>query len=168
MLEGRSPVLARKKGRSAMTNGTILPGVDGRSTWARRLRDLVTLHVADLGGDENVSEAERAIIRRAATLICELERMEAGFAVADGADDAALEVYQRAANSMRRLLEAVGLQRRARDVTPTLGQYLTARATAAGNGGPAGESNASGPSPASADAENHTSEANSGNLDGAE
>jgi hypothetical protein len=31
---------------------------------------------------------------------------------------------QRTANSMRRLLEALGIQRRPRDVTPTLDQYL--------------------------------------------
>ena len=38
---------------------------------------------ADLGGDQNISEAERAIIRRAA--ITELERMEKDFARSDGA-----------------------------------------------------------------------------------
>jgi hypothetical protein len=87
---------------------------------------LISLHVNDLGGDSNVSEGERAIIRRAATLIVELERMERNFALAEGADILTLEVYQRAANSMRRLLEAVGLQRRSRDVTPSLSEYLEA------------------------------------------
>jgi hypothetical protein len=40
---------------------------------------------ADLGGDQNISEAERAIIRRAAVIITELERMEKDFARSDGA-----------------------------------------------------------------------------------
>jgi hypothetical protein len=40
---------------------------------------------ADLGGDQNISEAERAIIRRAAVIITELERMEKNFARSDGA-----------------------------------------------------------------------------------
>jgi hypothetical protein len=58
-------------------------------------------------------------------LIAEIERLEAGFALNAGAPDLpTLDAYQRAANTLRRLLEAVGLQRRARDVTPALGDYL--------------------------------------------
>jgi hypothetical protein len=115
--------------RSAVTNRTaILPGVDGRSTWVRRLRDLIELHVADLGGVDRASEAEYSIIRRAATLTVELERLELRFAQADLAGEAPsapdLELYQRTANSLRRLLEAVGLKRVAKDVTPPLHTYL--------------------------------------------
>jgi hypothetical protein len=120
--------LGARRNRSQVTNGRLLPNVDGRSTWARRCRDLIGLHVADKGGDASVSEAERAIIRRAAVLITELEIMEARFAVSDGASDIAeLDAYQRAANSLRRLLESVGIQRRARDVTPTIETYLGAK-----------------------------------------
>jgi len=35
-------------------------------------------------------------------------------------------LYQRTSNSLRRLLEAVGLERRARDITPNLRDYLKA------------------------------------------
>jgi hypothetical protein len=35
-----------------------------------------------------------------------------------------LDLYQRTAGGLRRLLEAIGIQRRPRDVTPTLDQYL--------------------------------------------
>ena len=95
--------------------------------------------------------------------------MEGDFARSEGAPGLAeLETYQPMANTMRRLLEAVGLQRRPRDVTPILGQYLTARATVAGNGELAGESNAAGPGPASADDGNRNSEVNAINLDRAE
>jgi len=53
--------------------------------------------------------------------------MEREFALANGAPDlATLEAYQRACNTMRRLFEAVGFQRRSRDVTPTLSEYLRA------------------------------------------
>jgi hypothetical protein len=107
----------------------MLPGVDGRSTWVRRLRDLIALHLSDLGGDNAVSEAERSIVRRCATLTVELERMETVFALAGEASPEQIDLYQRSANSLRRLLEAVGLQRRARDVTPTLRQLLMAEAT---------------------------------------
>lgn len=115
----------KSKGRSRISNGSaVLPGVDGRGTWARRLRDLIGLHLSDLGGDDAVSEAEGSIIRRAAALTVELERMEVVFAVAGEASREQIDLYQRTANSLRRLLEAVGLQRRPRDVTLTLGQVL--------------------------------------------
>jgi hypothetical protein len=72
---------ARLKGRSKITNnGTLLPNVDGRSIWAGRLRDLIQLHVADYGGAENMSEAERSSVRRAATSTTELELLEVQFA----------------------------------------------------------------------------------------
>jgi hypothetical protein len=78
---------------------------------------LVALHVSDRGGDEGISESERAIIRRASVLIVELERMELEFASADGAPDlTTLDAYQRAANSMRRLLESIGLKRNPKDI----------------------------------------------------
>ena len=115
----------KSKGRSRISNGSaVLPGVDGRGTWARRLRDLIGLHLSDLGGDDAVSEAEGSFIRRAAGLSVELERMEVVFAVAGEASREQIDLYQRTANSLRRLLEAVGLQRRPRDVTLTLGQVL--------------------------------------------
>ena len=55
--------------RSAISNGAkLLPGVDGRSSWARRCRDVLHAHLSDLGGVENTSESERSIIRRASVL----------------------------------------------------------------------------------------------------
>jgi hypothetical protein len=106
-------------GRSKITNGTaFLPGIDGRSAWIRRAKDLIAEHVADLGGPDNTSAAERSITRRVAVFSGELENLEARFATAGSASADDLDLYQRTANSLRRLLEAVGLQRRARDVTP--------------------------------------------------
>jgi len=116
------------QGRSRVSNGaSILPGVDGRSVWARRLRDLIGLHLSDLGGNGAVSEAERSIIRRVATLTVELERMEVGFAVAGQVQPDQLELYQRTANSLRRLLESVGLGHPPRDITPSLHEYIEGR-----------------------------------------
>jgi hypothetical protein len=50
--------------------------------------------------------------------------LETKFAVAGEASSDELDLYQRAAGNLRRLLESVGLQRRQRDVT-TLEQYLS-------------------------------------------
>ena len=117
--------MAPRKGRSRVSNGSILiAGVDQRSPWVRRCKDILREHISDLGGIDNCSAAERSIIRRAAVLTTELEQLEARFATAGQADAGDLETYQRCANSLRRLLEAVGLQRRPRDVTPSLSEYL--------------------------------------------
>lgn len=114
--------------KSRITNGSVLiPGVDQRSKWVRRCRDVIGEHLADLGGVDNCSAAERSLVRRASTLTVELERLETRFATAGQVDAGDLETYQRCANSLRRLLEAVGLRRRPRDVSQTLDQYLADR-----------------------------------------
>jgi hypothetical protein len=121
---GRASVEQPKdKQRSRITNGSaLLPGVDGRSAWVRRAKDVIAAHLSDI---PDASAAERSIIRRAAVLTVELERLEAAFAVAGEADPEALDLYGRTSGNLRRLLEAVGLQRRARDVTlPSLREYL--------------------------------------------
>jgi hypothetical protein len=125
----RPPTVRRSPAnRSRVTNGSaLLSGVDGRSVWARRLRDLIELHEADLGGADAASTAERSIVRRAAVLETELERLEAKFAMAGEASATDLDLYQRTSNSVRRLLEAVGLKRVAKDVTPSLEAYISAR-----------------------------------------
>jgi hypothetical protein len=100
-------------------------GAAGGSLWARRLRDVIELHTSDLGGLENASEAERSIIRRAATLTIELERLEAKFStLSNGPRDSDLDMYQRCSNTLRRLLETIGIKRVPRDVTPTLQGFL--------------------------------------------
>lgn len=110
LLKSRSPV-------------SLLPHLDGRSVWPRRWRELVRLHLSDLGGEECVSEAELALVKRAATLILELERRELGFAQAGQVSDQQLAVFQTTVNTLRRLLESIGLQRRAKEV-PDLQTYL--------------------------------------------
>ena len=44
---------------------------------------MLALHLSDLGGEANTSEAEKAIARHAACLIVELEQMEVRFATGD-------------------------------------------------------------------------------------
>jgi hypothetical protein len=113
--------------RSRVTNGSaLLPGVDGRSAWVRRCKDIIEAHLSDLGGEHNTSVAERSLVRRAAVITTELEMMEARFAAAGHADPGELDLYQRTAGNLRRLLEAVGLQRRAKPV-PDLDTFLEMR-----------------------------------------
>jgi hypothetical protein len=111
----------KRSGRSRITNGSkLLLGIDGRSPWVRRCKDVLAAHLSDLGGADNTSAAERSIIRRVAVLTTELERLEVKFASAGEASTEDLDTYSRVSANLRRLLEAVGLQRRPRDVTPTL------------------------------------------------
>jgi hypothetical protein len=126
------PARLRKHGlyklsaRSRITNGVaLLPNIDNRSGWCRRFRDVLALHLSDI---PDASHAEEALVRRASCLIVELERMESKFALDDGCNDPTLLTgYQRAANSLRRILESLGLQRRAKDITVsgvTLGELF--------------------------------------------
>ncbi|MCP9229996.1 hypothetical protein NMG46_07020 [Mesorhizobium sp. LMG 17147] len=115
--------------RTRVTNGKqLFPGVDHRTLWPMRMRDVLALFVSDLGGAENCSEAEKAILRRAAALVVELERIEVWFAENDRGEGKIsapkLDLYQRMSNTLRRLLEVTGLERRTKDITPTLTGYL--------------------------------------------
>jgi hypothetical protein len=136
---GRKPItLVSATNRSRLTNGAdILPRVnrlrvDHRTPWMRRLRDLIAEHVADLGGDDMITHAERALVNRVAMLIVQLERKEARFAAQDGeASDEQLRSYLRGLNSLNRVLGSLGLKRRPRDITPTppsVDQYLSQEA----------------------------------------
>jgi hypothetical protein len=112
-----APRVARQKDpqHSRITNGSaLLPGIDGRSAWVRRCKDVIASHLSDI---PDPSAAERSIIRRASVLTVELERLEAKFAQAGEASAVELDAYARVAGNLRRLLEAVGLQRRARNVS---------------------------------------------------
>jgi hypothetical protein len=101
-------------GKSRVGNGNaLLPGVDGRTVWSRRARDIIADLTADLGGPDSTSAAERSIIRRIAILSVELERLEAHFATSPQADADALDIYVRASGNVRRLLESLGPRRRA-------------------------------------------------------
>ena len=86
----------------------------------------MSLHAADLGGADEITESERSLLRRACTLMVELEKREMEFAAGE-ADTAELDAYQRTANTLRRLLVTLGLQRRPKDVTPDIATYLRSR-----------------------------------------
>jgi hypothetical protein len=113
-VEGRSPARA-KRPRSAVTSGRkLFVTGDSNSAWARRFHDLVHGHISDLGGRPIMSEAKFALCKRAAGLECELEQMEGRMSLGE---EVSLDSYGRAASHLRRILETLGLERKARDVT---------------------------------------------------
>jgi hypothetical protein len=105
--------------RSAKTNGRrLFVDGDGRGPWARRWRDLKSLYADDLGGESSLSEFQNGLVGTAATLRCELERLERRLSVGEVIDT---DLYGRIAGHYRRVVETLGIERRARDVTtPTL------------------------------------------------
>src|SRR5262249_35655794 len=110
-----SATTEKKRPRSAVTSGRKLPiGGDPNSGRAGTYR-------RDVGGRAMLSEAQLSLVRRGAALGCELEQMEARMSQGEAVN---LDSFGRAASHLRRLLEAVGLQRRARDVTPTLAELI--------------------------------------------
>lgn len=105
-----------RRQRSRIGNGSLLPKGLGNTAWHRRAKELISDHLSDLGGVDNSSAAERSLVRRAVVITIELERLEAKFAGAGQASDHDLDLYQRSAGNLKRLLEAVGLRRRPREV----------------------------------------------------
>jgi hypothetical protein len=115
MAGNKAKVSQKSKGRSRMSNGHILPAsVDLRSKYARRLRDLLALHLSDMAG--TASESEKSILRRGCVLSIACEHLEAKFAKRGHAEPHELLLYQRTANSARRMFESIGLERRMRTV----------------------------------------------------
>ena len=96
--------------------------------WRQRCQSLLAEHLTDMGGEDNISANERAILKRAIVIIAECERLELKFVATNGeADIHLLDLYQRMSNSLRRLLESLGLQRRPKTVAPDLATYLKQR-----------------------------------------
>jgi len=129
----RTPAPAALTARSRVTNGKRLfvELRDISSPLARRLRDLIALHISDLGGSDSCTEAEKTLVRRAAMLTLQCELLEQRWASNHEGEAPAkrLMEYQRCASALRRILESLGLQRRSRDVTPDLQTYLRQRAS---------------------------------------
>jgi hypothetical protein len=112
--------------RSPAANGSkLLPLTDGRSSTARRFRDLIEDISADLGGAAHLSEGQRQLVRRAAMLSAESERMEA--LAARGEAEFDIDLYGMLCDRLGRLFGRLGLERKSRDVTPDLQSYLAAK-----------------------------------------
>jgi hypothetical protein len=112
-----------KRPRSAVTSGrAMFVNGDPNSAWARRFHDLASAHAVDLGGADRLSSSQLSLIRRCAAIQCELERMEARLSRGESVD---LDVFTRTASHLRRIFETLGIERKPRNVTPKLADYLS-------------------------------------------
>ena len=101
-----------------------LSDLDGRTRSAQLVSKTIDNLVADLGGEDNLSTAEHLIVRRAAIAGAMSEDLAARWLTGELVDPA---IFATLANVERRQLESVGIKRRPRDVTQSLGHYLTNR-----------------------------------------
>ena len=90
-----------------------LDHLDGRCLAVKRVRAVETEIAQDLGGAARISQAQRALCRRAAVLSTIIEDTEARWADGQRLD---MPVYLAATNTLRRVLATIGLERRARPV----------------------------------------------------
>jgi hypothetical protein len=108
--------------RSKVTNGkSLFVEADGRGPWARRWRDVLAEITSDLGGPDLLSEAQRQLARRAATISVMCERLEGQAAEGNEID---LDVYGTLTDRLGRALQRLGLKRIAKDITPSLADIM--------------------------------------------
>ena len=101
-----------------------IDAIDGRTRAARRYRAIREGIYADMGGGETLSEVQRQMVSKFATMAIQLEVMEAT-ALAGG--DIDVDLFGRVSAHMRRLGETIGIERRAKDITPDLKDYMRQR-----------------------------------------
>jgi hypothetical protein len=112
----------KSHGRSAVGNGRdVLPGVDGRSLIARRYRDIAGALLSDQGGVDACSESRKQLIRRFAAAAVLAEQMEARLA---NGEQISIAEHSLLSSTLVRIAHRIGVDRIARDLTPSLGSIL--------------------------------------------
>lgn len=112
--------------RSRVGNGAdLLPGIDGRSASARRYKEVMLAIIADQGGLDRISETRAQLIRRFVAASVLSEQLEARIIEGQPVD---LAEHALLSSSLVRLAQRIGIDRRARNVVPSLQEYLEAKA----------------------------------------
>jgi hypothetical protein len=112
----RKSVMLASRSRSSVTNGKrLFVEHRGDTAWARRFRDVLVEIISDLGGLDVLSEGQKQLARRAATLCITCERLEGKAAAGEDID---LAQYGMLTDRLGRTFARLGLKRRPRDVTP--------------------------------------------------
>ena len=94
-----------------------LNDLDGRTAASRRARELVANYESDLGGADRLTTGQRELVKRVALAGALAEDIEVRWLQGGQID---VGEYATLVNTQRRLCVTVGLERRARDVTPDL------------------------------------------------
>lgn len=113
--------------KSAVSNGRLLPGIDGRSMPARRYRDIASQIISDQGGADQLAEVRLQLIRRFAASSVMAEFMEAKLARGEEID---VQEHAVQCSNLVKIAKLIGVDRRAKEIVPTLKQYLESTAEA--------------------------------------
>jgi hypothetical protein len=96
-----------------------LSSLDQRTVAAKQARETISAIETDLGGAENITTAKRQIIESAAVTSAMVADLGSRWLAGEQID---LGLFTTLSNSQRRLLESVGLEFRAKDITPSIDQ----------------------------------------------
>jgi hypothetical protein len=111
-----------KKARSKITNHVdLLPDLDGRSSAARRFRDLVSAFLVDMGGIENCSEIKLGLVRQLAAVTVQAELLAAQMVNGVPVD---IPTLCQLASTTVRLSTRLGIERIAKNIGPSFGDLL--------------------------------------------
>ena len=99
--------------------------LDGRTRAAHHVRLLRDNLESDLSGGADLTTGQRQLIQRAAVLGALIEHTEAKWSIGEPIE---INEYLAAINAQRRVLATLGLERRSRDVSPSLPSYLAGMA----------------------------------------
>lgn len=101
----------RPRRRQKATRETFV-SLSLRQAWADRQQDLIDQYAAEVAvqiGTADIGAARRALVRRAATIALEAERLESRFSSGEEMAPDDLAAYGRASGNLRRLFEALGI-----------------------------------------------------------
>ena len=99
--------------------------VDGRCIYAKRYKEICSQLIEDQGGEGELSEARLQLVRRFATTCVLAEQLEVRLAVGEKID---VTEHATIVNSLVRIASRIGIDRIPRNITPSLRDYLDARA----------------------------------------
>ena len=100
----------------------MLANADGRTTVARRYRDIAAAIATDQGGADRLSETRLQLIRRFSAAACLAEQLESRLARGEEID---IQEHSLLVSTMVRVAQRIGIDRRAKNITPSLSEYLT-------------------------------------------
>ncbi|WP_244571324.1 hypothetical protein [Mesorhizobium carmichaelinearum] len=118
-IEAESSAVTAPKGVKARLR--TLDDLDRRTRAAQATFELRDSIASDLGGADRLSAMQKEIVDGAALLGAMIKDLGANYLSGDPVD---LAEFMALTNAQRRLLADIGLERRQRDVTPTLDSYL--------------------------------------------
>jgi hypothetical protein len=121
------PKITDRTQRSRITNGKdLLAGIDQRTATYRRYRDLIDAILGDQGGVEHCSESRKQLVRRFASISVICEQAEAKLVAGEQID---VQEHALLCSTLTRLVSRLGIDRIAKDISPTLSDFIRKRPT---------------------------------------